>query len=839
MKFPKFILNVFILFISIPLAAQITYESAFPNITFTWPVEIQNANDGTDRLFVVEQAGRIQVFPRNPNVISGQVSTFLDITDRVLFGTGQEIGLLGLAFHPNYAQNGYFYVFYTTEGPAPNFRPRMRISRFTVTSNSNNADENSELVLFQFDKNQDESNHNGGKIAFGADGYLYLSVGDGGGANDPMNNSQNINNAFGSLCRIDVDLDNSNPISSNGNYEIPNDNPFVGIAGLDEIYAYGIRNTWKFSIDLETDRIWGADVGQDEFEEINLIENGKNYGWKRFEGNTIANPGTSISGSIEAPIFTYDRSQGDVSITGGYVYRGNDITSLNPNIGSQYIFGDFVSGRIWSLDYNPTTGTASQNFLFQATGLFISSFGLDESGELYFSDYASNAQLYKIVNGTSGPAGTAVNGIGQWSTLTNNDINGEVMAVETATDGTVYFGGNFNVSQVASINNLASWTEATGLTNFGSANGIVNALRLDANGNLYVGGSFSQIGAVSANNIAMWNGTSWSALSSGIDGVVAAIEIDPSTGEVYVGGSFSTVNGTTTVRNIAMWNGTSWSGITDAGSGISGTNNEIRSLSFDSEGILYAGGNFDEAGGSPASRIATWNGTIWGTLGSGTSGFVEAIATHNNDIFIGGNFGAAGGQTVNRVARWNKSSNTWSTLNDGLSNAVKSLIHDGENLYAAGNFSLANNSNTNSIIVNKIAQWNAIDGWRPLGTNTNVGVDIKVNTMRFAKDPDGINKIFAGGNFNSAGSSSSQDIAQWLNSGSLSVEEISSVSRIRLFPNPTSNQINLSKPAEWNLFDGLGNILKSGNGTVVHLSSLPNGLYLLKLNKSESFKIIK
>ena len=397
--------------LSLHAIAQITFESAFPNITFSWPVEMQHANDGSNRLFVVEQAGIIKVFPNDPNVSSGQVSTFLDITDRVEFGIGQEIGLLGLAFHPNYSQNGYFYVFYTTENPTT-FNIRMRISRFSVNpSNANLADANSELVVFQFDKNQDNSNHNGGKIAFGIDGYLYISVGDGGGANDPRNNSQNINNAFGSICRIDVDLDSNNPLSSNGNYEIPSDNPFVGITGLDEIFAFGIRNTWKFSIDAITNRIWGADVGQDEFEEINLIENGKNYGWKRFEANAIANPGTIISGDVEPPVFFYDRTQGDVSITGGYVYRGNEITSLTPDINSKYIFGDFVSGRVWALDYNATTGDASSTLLFQAFSISISSFGLDESGEIYFFDYGSSTRIYKLVDGTNSQQGTAVNGI--------------------------------------------------------------------------------------------------------------------------------------------------------------------------------------------------------------------------------------------------------------------------------------------------------------------------------------------------------------------------------------------------------------------------------------------
>lgn len=178
-----------LLFLTLVLNAQITYESTFPNLDFRFPVEIQSAKDGTDRMFVVEQEGRIKVFPRNPNVNLGDLTTFLDITDRVSFANGQEIGLLGLAFHPDFTNNDYLYVYYTTTS-ATGGNIKIVLSRFTVNSfNTNLADPNSELIIFQFDKNQNNSNHNGGKIAFGPDSYLYLSFGDGGGAFDPQNNA--------------------------------------------------------------------------------------------------------------------------------------------------------------------------------------------------------------------------------------------------------------------------------------------------------------------------------------------------------------------------------------------------------------------------------------------------------------------------------------------------------------------------------------------------------------------------------------------------------------------------------------------------------------------------
>jgi len=203
--------------------AQITYEPAFPNIDFEFPVEIQSPSDGTDRIFVVEQPGRIKVFPNNPNVISGDVDTFLDITSTVRYSIGQELGLLGLAFHPNYNSNGYIYVYYSADSTAPGTTIKMLLSRFSVdTSNNNFVDPNSELIIFQFDKNQNNSNHNGGKISFGPDGYLYISIGDGGGANDPQGNGQDINNVFGSICRIDIDLDGNNPVETNP--DLPNGN---------------------------------------------------------------------------------------------------------------------------------------------------------------------------------------------------------------------------------------------------------------------------------------------------------------------------------------------------------------------------------------------------------------------------------------------------------------------------------------------------------------------------------------------------------------------------------------------------------------------------------------
>jgi len=831
--------KLFTLTLLLPLLAntQITYESAFPNIGFEFPVEIQSPPDGTNRMFVLEQRGRIMVFPNSPSVNTSEVDTFLDITDRVNFVIGQEIGLLGLAFHPNFANNHYVYVYYTgSTSAAGGVSIKIVLSRFTVDNgNINLADSNSELVLLQFDKNQTNNNHNGGKIAFGTDGYLYFSVGDGGGANDPQGNGQNINTIFGSICRIDVDVDGSNPLETNpvlpnGNYEIPSDNPFANTSGLDEIYAYGIRNTWKFSIDNITNTIWGADVGQGTFEEINIIKNGNNYGWDTYEGFDSGNASTTD------PEFVYGRSNGDRSITGGYVYRGSEITSLSPDISSKYIFGDYISGRVWALNYNAATGNATSNLLFKTNGEFISSFGVDKNGEMYFSDYGNNAKLYKLVDGTTTSNATAVNGIGTWSNL-EEGINGTVQSVETAPNGNVYLGGSFNQVGTINTNNIALWNKNFGWQTLGNSNGSINALKLAANGNLYAAGAFTEIGGISANNIAVWDGNTWAALNTGIDGTVAALEVDAS-GNLYAGGIFETLNGVT-VRNIAQWNGVSWSALTDATNTESGTNNEVRSLAIDDNNILYVGGNFDEAGGNTANRIATWNGTNWDTLGSGTSGFVEAIATTPSDIFIGGNFALAGGTTVNRIAKWNKTNSSWEALGNGVNNIVNSLIHDGTNLYAAGAFDNCNVDASNSIIVNNIAQWSDANGWKALGTNTNVGVDIKINTLAFAKDSDGTDRIFAGGNFNASGNVNANNVAQWQSDNLLSVTNISDEINFYIYPNPTNGEVNLNTKQEWTLFNTLGSMIKKGNGKTLSVANYPSGLYFLKTKNGSVAKIIK
>jgi glucose/arabinose dehydrogenase len=358
--------------------AQLDCVQAFPNLEFEAPVDIQNAGDGSNRLFVLEQEGRIKVF-QNDSLVN-TTETFLDIADQVLYGGEQ--GLLGLAFHPNYEENGYFYIDYTTTNPR-----RTVISRFSVSKNNpNQADPESELILLEVE--QPYSNHNGGQITFGPDGYLYISFGDGGSAGDPENNGQDRTTLLGSIIRIDVD----NP--QNGmNYGIPGDNPFVGNSNgwRDEIYAYGLRNVWRFSFDPETGKLWAADVGQNAYEEIDIIESGKNYGWRIMEGFHCYDPPSNCNQTgLEMPIWEYshDAPDGGYSITGGFVYRGSNASELY----GSYVYGDFVSGRIWAF----IPGDNLNNMLiFNNTGLAISTFGIDENNELYFASF-TNGKIYKF-----------------------------------------------------------------------------------------------------------------------------------------------------------------------------------------------------------------------------------------------------------------------------------------------------------------------------------------------------------------------------------------------------------------------------------------------------------
>lgn len=355
--------------------SQFTLQNAFPNLTFTSPVDLQHAGDGTDRIFVVEQAGRIYVFENNPTTTVKKL--FLNIVDSV--SSGGEMGLLGLAFHPNYESNGYFYVNYTKSSP---YR-RTLISRFKVSStNPDSADRSSGTILMEIA--QPYSNHNGGQLAFGPDGYLYIALGDGGSGGDPGNNAQNKSSLLGKLLRIDVDH-----TQGSLNYAIPPDNPFANNSQgfKEEIYAYGLRNPWRFSFDFTDGKLWCADVGQNALEEIDIIVNGGNYGWRCYEGTQPYNLSGCSGTNYLPPIWEYPRSEG-YSVTGGYVYRGPNL----PELLGKYIYGDYGTRKIWALTYDGINPPSNQ-FLLTCNSS-ISSFGVDMNNELYVVGY--NGIIYRF-----------------------------------------------------------------------------------------------------------------------------------------------------------------------------------------------------------------------------------------------------------------------------------------------------------------------------------------------------------------------------------------------------------------------------------------------------------
>ncbi len=362
---------------------------------FTSPVGLVSPDDGSGRLFVMEQGGKVKI------ISGGTVLSrpFIDIS-AMLDGlnTGySEKGLLGMAFHPGFKSNGLFYLYYSAGSSAPGMDHKSVISSFRVSPNDPNlALISTESVILEI--GQPESNHNGGQLAFGPDGYLYIGLGDGGGAGDQhgeKGNGQNMNTLLGKILRIDVDHEKP--------YEVPSDNPFVNLSGIKpEIWASGLRNPWRFSFDKLTKNLLCADVGQNNYEEVNLILKGRNYGWRIMEGDHCYDPSTGCDRDrLMLPIATYDHTEG-ISVIGGYVYRGMEFPSLH----GYYFFGDW-SGKLWYLKYNPDSRVWDRGPVYTGrdrneTAGKINSFGLDENGNIYvvtqklFGPKSPTGIIYKL-----------------------------------------------------------------------------------------------------------------------------------------------------------------------------------------------------------------------------------------------------------------------------------------------------------------------------------------------------------------------------------------------------------------------------------------------------------
>ncbi|NTW02736.1 MAG: glucose dehydrogenase, partial [Oscillochloris sp.] len=339
------------------------------------PTFISGAGDNSGRLFVVEQIGRIWTIRDGARL----EQPFLDISAMV-GSSGSEQGLLGLAFHPRYAENGIFFVDYTdTKGDTV-------LARYHASQNSDLADPASADVLLQVE--QPAANHNGGQLAFGPDGYLYVALGDGGGGGDTYGNGQNLGTLLGTILRLDVD--GAHP------YAIPTDNPFVDREGARaEIWAWGLRNPWRFSFDRATGDLYIADVGQGEVEEIDVqpvgSSGGENYGWNIMEGSRCYAAEECDQTGLTLPVASYEHSAdaGGCSITGGYVYRGTRL----PQIVGQYFYSDFCSGNLWALQRQ---GEGWHNQFIGNLGISPSSFGEDDAGELYVADHSGGA-IYRVV----------------------------------------------------------------------------------------------------------------------------------------------------------------------------------------------------------------------------------------------------------------------------------------------------------------------------------------------------------------------------------------------------------------------------------------------------------
>jgi uncharacterized repeat protein (TIGR03806 family) len=381
-----------------PVSTRIKLENPFPGLPhLTSPVAMVMAPGDSSHWYVVQQTGQVVRFVNAFG--ASAVSSFIDINDgRLVYGG--EMGLLGMAFHPDFTRNGYVYLSYTSDDGGR----VSRISRFSLDATGRALDPASELIILGVA--QPYTNHNGGQITFGPDNYLYIGLGDGGSGGDPHRHGQNTSTLLGSMLRIDVGD------GSSSSYATPADNPFIISGGRAEIFAYGLRNPWRWSFDRLTGELWLGDVGQDNYEEIDIVTRGGNFGWNTMEGTHCYNAASCDQTGLSLPVAEYDHTQG-FAVTGGYVYRGRDIDFLQ----GLYLYADFSTGRIWALQQTGQNQYASTELL--DTPLNIASFAEDHDGELYVVDLGGG--ILKIAGDSSSQTGQMPSVLSGWDCFQNGD----------------------------------------------------------------------------------------------------------------------------------------------------------------------------------------------------------------------------------------------------------------------------------------------------------------------------------------------------------------------------------------------------------------------------------